>query len=70
MKINGNGKKVEILPNRKNLKDWEMDKGVIIRNRKYNQDELTEKQYKNLIKTKNIKVKTEKGLQYLEEEVK
>ena len=58
------------MPNRKNLKDWEMDKGVIIRNRKYNQDELTEKQYKNLIKTKNIKVKTEKGLQYLEEEVK
>lgn len=47
-----------------------MDKGVIIRNRKYNQYELTEKQYKNLIKTKNIKVKTEKGLQYLEEEVK
>lgn len=59
-----------MLANRKSLKDWEMEKGVIIRNRKYNQDELTEKQYKNLVKTKNIKVKTEKGLQYLEEEVK
>lgn len=59
-----------MLANRKSLKDWEMEKGVIIRNRKYNQDELTEKQYKNLVKTKNIKIKTEKGLQYLEEEVK
>lgn len=59
-----------MLANRKSLKDWEMEKGVIIRNRKYNQDELTEKQYKNLVKTKNIKVKTEKGLQYLEEEIK
>lgn len=52
--------------NRKTLKDWELEKGIIVKekdkSKKYN-----EKQYKNLIKTNYIVIKTNKGLAYWEE---
>lgn len=46
------------------LKHWELEKGIKVKPRKRT-GVYTEKQFKNLIKTSNIIVKTEKGLEYL-----
>ena len=65
--INGNGKKVQILANRKSLKEWEDEKGVILRKRKRKINNITERQYKHFIRTEYIICKTEKGAEYLAE---
>lgn len=49
----------------KMLKDWELEKGVEIKERR--KDKLiSEKEYKRKIKSNYIVVKTHKGLEYLE----
>lgn len=52
--------------NRKTIKDWELEKGVILRENKGN-NKITEKQYQRRIKSEYIKCKTEKGLLYMSE---
>lgn len=54
---------------RKPLVEWEMDKGVELRKRKFKYNTFTEREYKNLIRKNYIIIKTEKGLKYLEEEI-
>lgn len=49
---------------RKMLKEWETETGVILRNNR-NCGMLTEKQFQRRIKTEYIKCKTAKGLAYL-----
>lgn len=51
--------------NRKPLKAWEIEKGVIIKTKK-RAGFFTEKQFRLLIKTNHIKVKTNKGLEYIQ----
>ena len=55
------------MANRKPLKDWEDEKGIIFRKRKRKVNNITEKQYKQFIKTEYIICKTEKGAEYLAE---
>lgn len=45
------------------LKDWELEKGIIIKDT-HKDMVLTEKQYRRLVKTKSISIKTQKGLDY------
>lgn len=54
------------MANKKLLKEWEEEKGIRIRKRKHKKNELTEKEYKKLIKTEYIICKTEKGYDYLQ----
>ena len=54
---------------RKPLVEWEMDKGVELRKRKFKYNTFTEREYKNLIRKNYIIIKKEKGLKYLEEEI-
>lgn len=58
------------MASRKPLVEWEIDKGVELRKRKFKYNTFTEREYKNLIRKNYIIIKTEKGLKYLEEEVK
>lgn len=52
--------------NRKPLKVLELEKGIEIKNNK--KDVLyTEKQFKALVRTSYIKIKTDKGLEYFKE---
>jgi len=52
--------------NRKNLKEWEFEKGITIK--KCNRTiKYTEKQYRKLINSKEVVIKTDKGLEYLQE---
>lgn len=57
--------------NKKQLKDWEIEKGIIIKpkvNRLKNKAiKYSESGYRELIKTNSIKIATEKGIEYLEE---
>lgn len=47
----------------KRLMDWELEKGIIVKD--VHKDKLlSEKQYRRLIKTSDIKITTEKGLEY------
>lgn len=62
----GGNKKVEIVRERRKLKDWEMDTGIRIKGVKDKGKRCKERTFKNLIKTKEIVVKTNKGLEYLE----
>ena len=48
------------------LKEWELEKGVEIKTNK-RQSKYTEKQLKQLIKSNPITVKTDKGLEYIQE---
>lgn len=52
--------------NRKSLNEWELEKGIKVKTKKRT-IKYTEKQLKKIIKTNQIKVKTEKGLEYIEE---
>ena len=52
--------------NRKSLNEWELEKGIQIKTNK-RLGKYTEKQLKNMIKTNQIVVKTNKGLEYLQE---
>lgn len=52
--------------NRKTIKDWELEKGVVLRENK-NNDKITEKQFQKKIKSEYVKCKTEKGLLYMSE---
>ena len=47
--------------NRKPVKDWELEKGVILKENR-NNNKITEKQFKKRIKNEYIKCKIEKGL--------
>lgn len=57
------------MASRKPLVDWEMDKGIKLRKRKFKYNTFTEREYKNLIRKNYIIIKTKKGLEYLEEQV-
>lgn len=49
---------------RKTLKDWELEKGIIVKTK--NKCKIcNERQYKKLIRRNYIVTKTEKGLEYL-----
>lgn len=52
--------------NRKTLNEWELEKGIEVKTKKRTL-KYTEKQLKKLINTNQIVVKTEKGLEYLQE---
>ncbi len=52
--------------NKRILKEWEFEKGIKVKIKKRT-GKYTEKQFKKLIKTNYITVKTEKGLEYLQE---
>lgn len=52
--------------NRKPVKDWELEKGLILRENKKN-NKITEKQFQRRIKREYIKCKTTKGLLYMSE---
>ena len=58
------------MASRKPLVEWEMDKGVELRKRRFKYTTFTEREYKNLIRKNYIIIKTEKGLKYYEEEVR
>ncbi len=58
------------MASRKPLTEWEMEKGIELRKRRFKYNTFTEREYKNLIRKNYITIKTEKGLKYLEEEVK
>lgn len=49
---------------RKRIKDWELETGVVLRENK-NNNKITEKQFKRRIKHEYIICKTLKGLMYL-----
>ena len=49
---------------RKRIKDWELETGVVLRENK-NNNKITEKQFKKRIKHEYIICKTLKGLMYL-----
>lgn len=48
----------------KRLMDWELEKGIIVKDT-HKDKLLSEKMYRRLIKRSSIKIKTEKGLDYL-----
>lgn len=50
--------------NRKTVKQWELEKGVTLKENKDN-NRITEKQFRRKIKSGYIECKTEKGLNYL-----
>ena len=50
--------------NKKALKDWELELGIKIKDKKRN-DRYSEKQFKKIINSNYITIKTEKGLEYL-----
>ena len=52
--------------NRKIVKEWEIEKGIVLRENKAN-NKITEKQFQKKIKSEYIKCKTEKGLLYMSE---
>lgn len=52
--------------NRKPLHEWELEKGLKIKTKK-RKIKYTEKDFKKAIKLNYITVKTEKGLDYLQE---
>lgn len=52
--------------NRKPVQDWEVEKGIVLRENR-NNNKITEKQFQKRIKSEYIKCKTEKGLIYLKE---
>ena len=51
---------------KKTLKDWELEKGITVKTRDKSKT-YNERQYKKLIKSNYIVIKTEKGLEYLKE---
>lgn len=54
--------------NTKTIKDWELEKGIEIKDKSIKRErKCKEKYFKKLIKTSYISVKTEKGLEYLNE---
>lgn len=58
------------MANKKQLIEWETEKGIELRKRKWKNNECTERQFKNLLRKNYIIIKTEKGLDYYQEEVK
>ena len=52
--------------NRKPIKDWELEKGVTLRENK-NNNIITEKQFQRRIKKEYVKCKTLKGMIYMSE---
>lgn len=52
--------------NRKTIKDWELEKGIILRENK-NNNKITEKQFQKKIKHEYVKCKTLKGMMYMSE---
>lgn len=56
--------------NKKQLKDWELEKGIILKPKQKSLRNRTtlysESGFIKLIKTNTIKVQTEKGIEYLE----
>ena len=61
------------MSNKKPLIEWETEKGIELRKRKWKNwknNECTERQFKNLLRKNYIIIKTEKGLNYYQEEVK
>ncbi len=58
------------MANKKQLIEWESEKGIELRKRKWKNNEYTERQFKNLLRKNYIIIKTEKGLNYYQEEVK
>lgn len=58
------------MSNKKALIEWETEKGIELRKRKWKNNEYTERQFKNLLRKNYIIIKTEKGLNYYQEEVK
>lgn len=52
--------------NRKTIKEWETEKGVILKENR-NNNKITEKQFQRKIKSEYIKCKTDKGLLYMSE---
>ena len=58
------------MANKKQLIEWETEKGIELRKRKWKNNEYTERQFKNLLRKNYIIIKTEKGLNYYQEEVK
>lgn len=58
------------MANKKSLIEWETEKGIELRKRKWKNNEYTERQFKNLLRKNYIIIKTEKGLNYYQEEVK
>lgn len=56
---------MEIVRERKKLKDWEMETGITVKVKDKNR-RCKERSFKNLIKRNYIVIKTEKGLEYLE----
>ena len=58
------------MANKKSLIEWKTEKGIELRKRKWKNNEYTERQFKNLLRKNYIIIKTEKGLNYYQEEVK
>ena len=54
----------------KTIQEWELEKGIELRKRKFKYNTCTERQFKNLLRKNYIIIKTEKGLKYYEEAVK
>ena len=49
----------------KKLKEWEIEKGIEIKTK--NKDMLiSDRMFNKLLRTKNIKIKTQKGIEYYE----
>lgn len=54
----------------KTIQEWELEKGIELRKRKFKYNTCTERQFKNLLRKNYIIIKTDKGLEYYEEAVK
>ena len=52
--------------NRKTVKEWEIEKGIVLRENKAN-NKITEKQFQRKVRSEYIKCKTEKVLLYMSE---
>lgn len=58
-------------PERKLIKDWELEKGIEIKvGNRERVRECNEYKFKKLINSKIIRIRTNKGLEYYEKEVK
>ena len=58
-------------PDRKLIKDWELEKGIEVKvGNRERVRECNEYKFKKLINSKMIRIRTNKGLEYYEKEVK
>ncbi len=62
----GVNKKVETVREKWKIKDWELCTGIEIKGIKDKGRRCKERTFKNLVKRKEIVIKTNKGLEYLE----